>query len=405
MSRKKFIQSHGASCKSWQNSWSFVNHNANQPFVIFGEWQNRNNGLIFSKDWERNNTTGRRRPGFKESLENIRLVEEEGYKLFVFPMYAADPDSETAKIHHIEERLFERTLECRDGRNWYAVGEPIPSLKTQSTWIFQGNPKLYDIDDYLARYPLIYWRTPTYKNVIYLGDRVYMWRAGGEGGIVASGTVVELPTPEDKLKFPEALGTDLWMADELAKRKPDPSTPKVGILIDSVRLTPQEGMILRSTLLEDALLSGLKVIKQPNGTVFPVDSEEAVRIQELWGGTMLTTSDFMEASAIEGDKKLASHRKRERSRFLVAKKIQLARSEGPIRCEVCLISEDGVYPSTLSSRIFEVHHLRPLADSDTPVKTTLKDLAIVCANCHRAIHATKEVEANFHLLKTEMAKR
>jgi predicted HNH restriction endonuclease len=402
MSRKQFISSHGATCRNWQNSWSFVNHK--EKFVIFGEWQNRHAGLIFSEDWRSKKHTGRVNPGFKESRENIRLVEEEGYRLFVFPMYAKDPTAETPKIHHIKERLFERKLERRDGRHWYAVGDSVPSTVGRSTWILQGNPKRFDIDDYLARYPLIYWRTPLFKDRIYLGDRIYMWRAGADAGIVASGVVVELPTTDDKLKHPDALGVDLWMSEEHSGGRNDPNAAKVGVAIDSVRLTSEEGMIPRSAFLGDPLLSRARVIKLANGTVFPVTPDESVRIQELWGGGSAVTTDSSETSAFEGDKKVASHRRRERSRFLVAKKMQLARSQGPVRCEVCLLSEDGVYPSTLASRVFEVHHLQPLSESDSPVRTTLNDLAIVCANCHRAIHATKDVEENLRTLKQALSK-
>ena len=59
-------------------------------------------------------------------------------------------------------------------------------------WIFQGNPQKFDVDDYLARYPeLIYWRVPRYQSEIVVGDRVFIWRAGSESGVVASGVVVE----------------------------------------------------------------------------------------------------------------------------------------------------------------------------------------------------------------------
>jgi hypothetical protein len=29
------------------------------------------------------------------------------------------------------------------------------------SWIFQGNPNRFDIDDYLSRYTYIYWSAPT----------------------------------------------------------------------------------------------------------------------------------------------------------------------------------------------------------------------------------------------------
>jgi 5-methylcytosine-specific restriction protein A len=37
----------------------------------------------------------------------------------------------------------------------------------------------------------------------------------------------------------------------------------------------------------------------------------------------------------------------------------------------------------------EVHHLRPLHTLKPGTKTKLQDLALVCANCHRMIHARR----------------
>jgi hypothetical protein len=214
-----------------------------------------------------------------------------------------------------------------------------------ATWIFQGNPKLYDIDDYLTRYPqLIYWRTPTHRDSIALGDRAFLWRAGDQSGVVASGVVVELPVIDSLLKHPEALGADLWMADELRKRRTDPNAHKVGISLDSVRLTADEGMILRSRVKEDPILCKNTIIRQPNGTVFSVSQQEAAKLEELWGTSSAKLAEAFEVSAVEGDKKVYSHRKRERSRFLVAKKLEQARKAGIIRCEICRLAEDGIYP-------------------------------------------------------------
>ena len=279
--------------------------------------------------------------------------------------------------------------------------EIVPKLAGRSnTWLFQGNPKLFDIDDYLTRYQqLVYWRTPTHRNSISLGDRAFMWRSGESSGIIASGVVVELPAIDPHLKHPEALGADLWMADELAARRTAPDVPKVGISLDSVRLTEEEGMIPRTILKDDPSLSQNTIIRQPNSTVFSVTPEQANRLEELWGGSISKFNDSFEASALEGDKKVYSHRRRERSRFLVGKKLEQARRAGAIRCEVCHLSEAGAYPPPFASRIFEVHHLMPLSQVETPRKTTLDDLAVVCANCHRAIHATNQVEKNFLELK------
>ena len=52
MSRKQFIESVGATCKNWNWSWSFVNHQ--EKFVIFGLWDVNEDGLIFDQNWNGN---------------------------------------------------------------------------------------------------------------------------------------------------------------------------------------------------------------------------------------------------------------------------------------------------------------------------------------------------------------
>ena len=76
-------------------------------------------------------------------------------------------------------------------------------------WVFQGNPKIFDMDDYLSRYTrLIYWRTNRYVDQIGLGDSVFIWRAGAQAGVVAVGRVTELPIAARSVAHREALGTD-----------------------------------------------------------------------------------------------------------------------------------------------------------------------------------------------------
>ncbi len=125
MSRKAFIQSHGATCRNWNWSWSFVNES--KRFVIFGAWDKFNDGkraMIFAEGWERY-TNGHKSAGYAQSREHIRLVEEEGYELKTFPMLwtdeALDKDGEgPARIKGFKAELTDRRL-IRDGDAWYAV--------------------------------------------------------------------------------------------------------------------------------------------------------------------------------------------------------------------------------------------------------------------------------------------
>ena len=131
MNRKQFIESLGATCSNWNWSWSFVNEA--ERFVIFGLWSHHSGsdeGLVLSRDWERN-AAGKRNPGFRQSEEHARLVVEDGYSLLTFPMFAKLntqgklPEGETVQIDRIE-RILQRKFLVEVGRNWYAVEAPIP---------------------------------------------------------------------------------------------------------------------------------------------------------------------------------------------------------------------------------------------------------------------------------------
>ena len=84
-------------------------------------------------------------------------------------------------------------------------------------------------------------------------------------------------------------------------------------------------------------------------------------------------------SAVEGRAKLVLHIVRERNHALVAAK---KASVDPPACEVCRFD----FSATYGEDYCEVHHLTPLSDLAEDSETTLDDLAIVCANCHRIIH-------------------
>ena len=121
MSRKKFIQSHGATCTNWQWSWSFINKK--EKFIIFGAWENLTEGdkvLIFSEDW-RNDKDNRKNNGYYQSKEHIRLIEEEGYKLKTFLQRRQEQDSVHGRprIKSFENKLVSKSLR-KSSNKWYA---------------------------------------------------------------------------------------------------------------------------------------------------------------------------------------------------------------------------------------------------------------------------------------------
>jgi 5-methylcytosine-specific restriction protein A len=125
MSRKKFIESQGATCRNWTWSWSFVNHKA--KFVIFGTWnvhKDGNTALILDQDWEYKR--GRKQPGYTQAIEHLHLVERESYALKIFEMCYSDELIDAngegpAKIEAFIPKLETKQLE-KKGSKWYAVG-------------------------------------------------------------------------------------------------------------------------------------------------------------------------------------------------------------------------------------------------------------------------------------------
>lgn len=82
---------------------------------------------------------------------------------------------------------------------------------------------------------------------------------------------------------------------------------------------------------------------------------------------------------IEGRRKLVMHIVRERNQTLVTAKKASAASHA---CEICEFDSMQMYGEDYC----EVHHLTPLGQLVDDTETTLEDLAIVCANCHRILH-------------------
>ncbi|WP_244216286.1 HNH endonuclease [Phytopseudomonas daroniae] len=95
--------------------------------------------------------------------------------------------------------------------------------------------------------------------------------------------------------------------------------------------------------------------------------------------------DIHEAS--EGKVLTRLHRVRERSRGLVERKKKHALSRhGKLECEACGFDFQQRYGNA-GIGLIDVHHLRPLHTLEPGQKTRLDDLALLCANCHRVVHA------------------
>jgi 5-methylcytosine-specific restriction enzyme A len=96
---------------------------------------------------------------------------------------------------------------------------------------------------------------------------------------------------------------------------------------------------------------------------------------------------FVEAD--EGKLLTKLHKRRERSVKLVnAKKRWAMKKLGALSCEVCGFNFAKRYGER-GQDFIECHHTKPVHEYGDGQKTTTADLALVCANCHRIIHAKR----------------
>jgi predicted HNH restriction endonuclease len=98
--------------------------------------------------------------------------------------------------------------------------------------------------------------------------------------------------------------------------------------------------------------------------------------------------DDQAPAAAEGTKRWVAHLRSERSTKLRnAKRSAVLRATGRLACEACDFDFRERY-GDIGEGFCEVHHDRPLG-TGVPRLTTLRELKVLCSNCHRAIHRTQ----------------
>ncbi len=105
--------------------------------------------------------------------------------------------------------------------------------------------------------------------------------------------------------------------------------------------------------------------------------------------TYLSSEEESDAEAQEGRVLTRTHRSRERNRKLVEKKKAAAmKAQGHLACEACGFDFATAYGER-GEGFIECHHTKPLESLQPGEKTRLADLALLCSNCHRMIHAKR----------------
>ena len=146
-----------------------------------------------------------------------------------------------------------------------------------TSWIFQGNPKIFRVNEYLRSRKKITWtvRQKHFKDDITIDDEVYIWRSDGRipksGGIVARGKVISSPC-EMRDDAPE-----LWI-----EKPKDPIALRVQIEVEDVRLTKEQGMIKRVDMEKDEQIKDMRILVFRSETNYLLEPRHANHIRNLW---------------------------------------------------------------------------------------------------------------------------
>ena len=139
-------------------------------------------------------------------------------------------------------------------------------------WIFQGNPKhqnrdgtFFDVTNYVLENEVVTWgvRQQNFKDVMQLGDPVFIWRADGfekgSGGIIAHGEI------SSAVRFDEE--EEVYVVD---------------VKINECKVSKEAGMLLRTELSQDINLSKLRIITVRSGTNFKLTAAQYKQLKEMW---------------------------------------------------------------------------------------------------------------------------
>ncbi len=88
----------------------------------------------------------------------------------------------------------------------------------------------------------------------------------------------------------------------------------------------------------------------------------------------------------EGRLLTAIHVRRERSPHLRKELLRRRKRENRCLCEICGASFEAI-DSSHRTAAFEVHHRVPLSINNLCRRTSIQDVSLLCAVCHRLIHS------------------
>lgn len=145
-----------------------------------------------------------------------------------------------------------------------------------NTWIFQGNPQRFNINDYLLENDEIWWsiRQKHFADEIKVGDEVFIWRSDGgvrgSGGIVARTIVIA--TPQEYVNDEES--ASYWY-EEVGEAS------YLAVKLQVIEVDVIEGLN-RLELAEHPKLKNLMIMRLKQNTNYLIEDELKSYLRQLW---------------------------------------------------------------------------------------------------------------------------
>ncbi|MRG45026.1 HNH endonuclease [Chitinophaga sp. SYP-B3965] len=131
-----------------------------------------------------------------------------------------------------------------------------------------------------------------------------------------------------------------------------------------------------------------ELLKTIAAEITRINNDDSIRIEIL---SIEEDEQTWNDTVAEGSILYKLHKSRERSAKIVQQKKKRALVLfGKLVCEICEFDFYERY-GELGIGFIECHHRTPLSSLQASSKTSLKDLALVCANCHRMLHKKIDV--------------
>lgn len=145
-----------------------------------------------------------------------------------------------------------------------------------NTWIFQGNPKRFNVDDYVLGNEIIWWsiRQESLVKHVQINDEVFIWRSDGgskgTGGIIARAVVITLPEIYKNNGEPAA-----HLYEELGDKL------KQAVKLKVLEVDVKKG-INRMELINHTKLNDLKILRLKQNTNYLVEEKHKSYLKQMW---------------------------------------------------------------------------------------------------------------------------